>query len=184
MTKDGQGRRVIETSRKTMKTALIFTPLIILTVGCMIPSRASHLGWSPPSNDSIQHANMSYLGSQVITKTPENDAIVASQDGLIGPHYGATTRHYILGIGFGGGTLADAAMHGGIRQVTTVERHRQAILWPFYWNTKTVVTGDGPMVQVRPGAWTPTRSTRFYHHLSPTTPPTPDTTPAPPLPNN
>ena len=151
-----------------MKKALIILPIIVITVGCSI---VDPLLMSSSGNNSIEHTNQSYLGSQVITKTPENDAIVASQDGLVGPHYGSSSRYYIFGLGFGGGTVADAAVSGGIRQVTTVERQKMSYLWPIFWKTKTVVTGDGPRAVLQPGSWNVNRSTRFYHHLSPTSPP-------------
>jgi hypothetical protein len=150
---------------------------MVIAVGCSI---VDPLLMSSSVNNSIGHTNQSYLGSQVITKTPENDAIVASQDGLVGPHYGSSSRYYVFGIGFGGGTVADAAVSGGIRQVTTVERKQMSYLWPIFWKTETVVTGDGPRsVQPQPSAWNVNQSTRFYHHLSPTapTPPTPPATP-------
>jgi len=172
-------RKYIKTN--IMKKALIILPIMAIAVGCQsVPMLFSSAG-----NDSIGHTNQSYLGSQVITKTPENDAIVASQDGAVGPYYGSSSKYHVLGIGFGGGTVADAAVNGGIRQVTTVERQRAWGLWPIFWKTKTVVTGDGPRsVQQQPSAWNVNQSTRFYHHLSPTAPTTPTTptTPTPPTP--
>ena len=84
------------------------------------------------------------MGHQVITKTPENDAIVASPHGEIGTKAGQSSKYHILGIGWGGGTVAEAAINGHIQQVTTVERQRQAYLWPLFWKTRTVVTGNGP----------------------------------------
>ena len=104
-----------------MKKTLVILPIMVIAVGCSI---FDPLSISSSANNSIEHTNQSYLGSQVITKTPENDAIVASQDGLVGPHYGSSSRYYIFGLGFGGGTVADAAVSGGIRQVTTVERQQ------------------------------------------------------------
>ena len=131
-----------------MKTTLILVPFILLTVGCMTPSLSERLLGSSAGSHSISHNNHSYMGHQVITKTPENDAIVASPHGEIGTKAGQSTKYHILGIGFGGGTVAEAAIHGNIRQVTTVERQRQAYLWPIFWKTRTVVTGNGPTREV------------------------------------
>jgi len=135
-----------------MKTILTIAPFIMLTVGCISPQHAIYdnlLGKSGKSH-SISHSNNSYMGHQVITKTPENDAIVASPHGEIGTKAGQSTKYHILGIGFGGGTVAEAAIHGNIRQVTSVERQRQAYLWPLFWKTRTVVTGNGPTPVVVP----------------------------------
>ena len=129
-----------------MKTTLILVPFIILSMGCMSPELYLT---SSAGSDSISHSNHSYLGSQIITKTPENDAIVASAHGEIGVKAGSSTKYHILGIGFGGGTVAEAAINGNIRQVTTVERQRQGYLWPIYWKTRTVVTGNGPTPTVQ-----------------------------------
>ena len=108
-----------------MKTTLILVPFIMLAVGCMTPRLSERLLGKSGGSHSISHSNHSYMGHQVITKTPENDAIVASPHGEIGTKAGHSTKYHILGIGFGGGTVAEAAIHGNIRQVTTVERQRQ-----------------------------------------------------------
>ena len=132
-----------------MKNTILLVPLFFLAVGCQFTER---LLTSSAKSNSISHMNHSYLGSQVITKTPENDAIVASTDGEIGTKAGESTKYHILGLGFGGGTVAEAAINGQIQQVTTVERQRRAYLWPLFWTSRTVVTGNGPttVVQVQP----------------------------------
>jgi hypothetical protein len=107
------------------------------------------------------------LGSQVITKTPENDAIVASTDGEIGTKAGESTKYHILGLGFGGGTVAEAAINGQIQQVTTVERQRRAYLWPLFWTSRTVVTGNGPTVVVKREPFDIKKGARFNAPLHP-----------------
>ena len=71
-----------------------------------------------------------------------------------------------------GGTVAEAAISGNIRQVTTVERQRQAYLWPLFWKTRTVVTGNGPspvVVQTQPGNFQIKPGPVFTPQLHPTT---------------
>lgn len=133
-----------------MKKNILLAPLLFLAVGCQF---ADGLLYSSAKSQSITHVNQSYLGSQVITKTPENDAIVASSHGEIGAKAGESTKYHVLGFSFGGGTVAEAALSGQIQQITTVERQRRAMLWPFFWTSRTVVTGKGPtpVVQVQPG---------------------------------
>jgi hypothetical protein len=168
-----------------MKTTLILVPFIVLTMGCMNPGLSDHLLGNSAGSDAISHSNRSYLGHQIITKTPENDAIVASPHGEIGVKAGSSTKYHILGIGFGGGTVAEAAINGNIRQITTVERQRQAYLWPVYWKTRTVVTGNGPtpvVLQTQPGAFEPKEGPRFSPLLHPGSrtdsfPPAPGATP-------
>ena len=151
-----------------MKNTILLVPLFFLAVGCQFTEQ---LLTSSAKSNSISHMNHSYLGSQVITKTPENDAIVASTDGLIGIKAGESTKYHILGLGFGGGTVAEAAISGQIQQVTTVERQRRAYLWPLFWTSRTVVTGNGPTTVVQVQPFEPTKGSNHSPPIHPPLPP-------------